>query len=140
MNTNFLLAYYKKMFNLTNSEYLLAFPSAIGETGLRQAGTMSDKLISLEEQDGPFQTVFRRIMRMVPDRDKNDKNLQRLLAFRLKIDGEAVLSEFLIRKIRETIKCAYTGSLYEFLKDDLIEKECRPDAEEAEDDEPPGAA
>jgi len=30
--------------------------------------------------------------------------------------------------------------LYDFLKDDLIEKECRPDAEEAEDDEPPGAA
>ena len=101
---------------------------------------MSDKLISLEEQDGPFQAVFQRVMRMVPDRDKNDKNLQRLLAFRLKIDGEAVLNEFLIRKIRETIKCAYTGSLYEFLKDDLIEKECRPDAEEAEDDEPPGAA
>ena len=101
---------------------------------------MSDKLITIEEQSGPFQTVFRRIMRMVPDRDKNDKNLQRLLAFRLKIDGEAVLSEFLIRKIRETIKCAYTGSLYEFLKDDLIEKECRPDAQEAEDDEPPGAA
>ena len=101
---------------------------------------MSDKIITIEEQSGPFQTVFRRIMRMVPDRDKNDKNLQRLLAFRLKIDGEAVLSEFLIRKIRETIKCAYTGSLYEFLKDDLIEKECRPDAEEAEDDDPPGAA
>jgi hypothetical protein len=101
---------------------------------------MSDKLIILEEQSGPFQAVFQRIMRMVPDRDKNDKNLQRLLAFRLKIDGEAVLNEFLIRKIRETIKCAYTGSLYKFLKDDLIEKECRPDAEEAEDDEPPGAA
>ena len=101
---------------------------------------MSDKLISLEEQSGPFQTVFQRIMRMVPDRDKNDKNLQRLLAFRLKIDGEAVLSEFLIRKIRETIKCAYTGSLYEFLKDDLIERECKPKVEEEADDEPPGAA
>lgn len=102
---------------------------------------MSDKLISLEEQDGPFQTVFQRIMRMVPDRDKNDKNLQRLLAFRLKIDGEAALSEFLIRKIRETIKCAYTGSLYEFLKDDMIEKECLPEKDEEDgDDVPPGAA
>ena len=101
---------------------------------------MSDKLITLEEQSGPFQSVFQLIMRMVPDRDKNDKNLQRLLAFRLKIDCEAVLNEFLIRKIRETIKCAYTGSLYEFLKDDLIEKECRPESNEAEDDEPPGAA
>ena len=104
---------------------------------------MADKLITIEEQDGPFQNVFQRIMRMVPDRDKKDKNLQRLLAFRLKIDGEAALSEFLIRKIRETIRCAYTGSLYDFLKDDLIEKECRPEKEKmnvANDDEPPGAA
>ena len=101
---------------------------------------MSDKLISLEEQGGPFQAVFQRVMRMVPDRDKNDKNLQRLLAFRLKLDGEAVLNEFLIRKIRETIKCAYTGSLYEFLKDDLIEKECRPKEDDQNDGEPPGAA
>ena len=98
---------------------------------------MSDKLINLEEQSGPFQAVFQRIMRMVPDRDKNDKNLQRLLAFRLKLDGEAALNEFLIRKIRETIKCAYTGSLYDFLKDDLIEKQCRP---KEDDDLPPGAA
>jgi hypothetical protein len=103
------------------------------------AGIMSDKLIALEEQDGPFQNVFQRFMRMVPDRDKNDKNLQRLLAFRLRIDGEAALNEYLIRKIRETIKCAYTGSLYDFLKNDLIEKECRP--EDVEESEPPlGAA
>ena len=103
------------------------------------AGIMSDKLIALEEQEGPFQNVFQRIMRMVPDRDKNDKNLQRLLAFRLRIDGEAALNEYLIRKIRETIKCAYTGSLYDFLKNDLIAKECRP--EDDEESEPPlGAA
>jgi len=92
----------------------------------------SNNLITIEEQDGPFQNVFQRIMRMVPDRDKNDKNLQRLLAFRLRIDGEAALNEYLIRKIRETIKCAYTGSLYNFLKDDLIEKECGPEEEESE--------
>jgi hypothetical protein len=98
---------------------------------------MSDKLIAIEEESGPFQVVFQRIMRMVPDRDKNDKNLQRLLAFRLKTDGEAALSEYLIRKIRDMIQCAYTGGLYNFLKDDLIEKECGPNAE---DPEPPGAA
>ena len=100
---------------------------------------MSDKLITIEAQDGPFQAVFQRIMRMVPSRDKNDQNLQRLLAFRLRIDGEAALIEYLIRKIRETIKCAYTGSLYEFLKDDLIEKQCLADKDEP-DEEPPGAA
>jgi len=100
---------------------------------------MSDNLISIEEKDGPFRAVLQRIMRMVPDRDKADKNLQRLLAFRLRIDGEAALSEYLIRKIRETIKCAYTGSLYDFLKDDLIEKECGADEVES-DAGPPGAA
>jgi len=104
------------------------------------AGIMSDKLIALEEQNGPFQAIFQRIMRMVPDRDKNDKNLQRLLSFRLRIDGEAALNEYLIRKIRETIKCAYTGNLYDFLKDDLIEKECGGPEEDAGGDEPPGAA
>ena len=98
---------------------------------------MSDKVIALEETDGAFQMVFQRVMRMVPERDKHDKKLQRLLAFRLKLDGEAALSEYLIRKIREAIQCAYTGSLYDFLKDDLKQKECRhPDMES----EPFGAA
>ena len=101
---------------------------------------MSDKLITIEEQDGPFQDVFQRMMRMVPDRDKKDKNLQRLLAFRLRIDGEAALNEYLIRKIRDTIRCAYTGSLYNFLKDDLIEKECRSEEDEEENEPPPGVA
>jgi len=100
---------------------------------------MSEKLIAIEEQEGPYKSVFQRIMRMVPDRDKKDKNLQRLLAFRLRIDGEAALSEYLIRKIRETIQCAYSGSLYNFLKDDLIEKECGT-IEEEPDTVPPGAA
>ncbi len=100
---------------------------------------MADKLITIEEQDGPYQAVFQRILRKVPDRDKNDKNLQRLLAFRLRIDGEAALCEYLIRKIRETIKCAYTGRLYNFLKDDLIEKECGTEEEEP-DPEPSDAA
>ena len=100
---------------------------------------MSDKLVNIEEQDGPYQALFQRILRMVPDRDKNDTNLQRLLAFRLRIDGEAALSEYLIHKIKETIQCAYTGKLYDFLKDDVIEKACDMDEEET-DPEAPGAA
>ena len=69
---------------------------------------MTDKIISIEQQDGPFQIVFQRVMRMVPDRDKQDKNLQRLIAFRLRIDGEAAISEYLIKKIKEAIKCSYS--------------------------------
>ena len=100
---------------------------------------MSNKLITIEEHDGPYKALLQRIMRMVPDRDKNDKNLQSLLAFRLRIDGEAALSEYLIRKIKEAIKCAYTGKLCDFLKDDLIEKKCDMDEEET-GPEVPGAA
>ena len=98
---------------------------------------MTDKIISIEQQDGPFQTVFQRVMRMVPDRDKQDKKLQRLIAFRLRIDGESALSEYLIKKIKTAIKCSYSGSMYDYLKDDMIAKECEgPDEEES----PPGVA
>jgi len=98
---------------------------------------MTDKIISIEKQDGLFQMVFQRVMRMVPDRDKQDKKLQRLIAFRLRIDGEAAISEYLIKRIKEAIKCSYSGSLYNYLKDDIEAKEC----EDTDlDDTPPGAA
>jgi hypothetical protein len=104
---------------------------------LRKKSDMSDKIISIEETEGTFKLSLQRIMRMVPDRDRHDKKLQRLIAFRLKLDGEATLSEYLIRKIRDAIKCSYTGSLYDFLKDDLKQKECTAIDEEPT---PPGAA
>ncbi len=98
---------------------------------------MSNKIISIEEHEGPFQMVFQRVMRRVPERDKNDKKLQRLIAFRLSIDGEAAISEYLIKKIKEAIKCSYSGSLYNYLKDDIEAREC----EDTDlDDTPPGAA
>jgi len=98
---------------------------------------MTDKIISIEQQNGPFQATLQRVMRMVPDRDKQDKKLQRLIAFRLRIDGEAALSEYLIKKIKTAIKCSYSGSMYDYLKDDMTSKECEgPDGEEPT----PGAA
>jgi hypothetical protein len=95
---------------------------------------MANNVIAMEDRQGPFQEEFHRIIRMVPDRDRHDKNLQRLLAFRLKLDGESVLRQFLTDKIRDVIKCAYTGSLYDFLKDDLQAKKCNTG------EAPPGAA
>ncbi|MCP4694913.1 MAG: hypothetical protein GY859_43195 [Desulfobacterales bacterium] len=85
---------------------------------------MSGKVIAIEESEGPFKLVFQRVMRMVPDRDRNDKNLQRLIAFRLKNDGEAATTGYLIQKIRELVRCAYRGNFYDFIKDDAKEKEC----------------
>ena len=81
--------------------------------------------------------ILQRVLRMVPDRDRNDKKLQRLIAFRLKIDGEAAISEYLLKKIREAIRCSYSGSLYDYLKDDLEAREC---AEANQENPPPGAA
>lgn len=98
---------------------------------------MADNIISIDEHEGPFQKIFQRVMRIVPDRDKHDKKLQRLVAFRLKIDGEAAISEYLIKKIKEAIKCSYNGSLYDYLKDDVESKECE---DPKLDDTPPGVA
>ena len=98
---------------------------------------MADKIFSIEEQTGAFQAIFQRVMRMVPDRDRQDRKLQRLIAFRLRIDGESAVSEYLMKKIKEAIKCSFRGSLYDYLKDDLLEKTCVGDEI---DDPPPGAA
>ena len=35
-----------------------------------------EKIIAIEERKGPLRLLLRRIMRMVPDRDRQDTNLQ----------------------------------------------------------------
>jgi hypothetical protein len=72
-------------------------------------------IIHIESIDGSHQEVLRNVMRMVPDRDKEDIDLQRLLAFRLRIDGESATREFLMRKIRDMIQSTHKGRLYDFL-------------------------
>ena len=86
---------------------------------------MTGEIIHIEEQEGPLLDILQRVMRMVPEKDRSDVNLQRLIAFRLRIDGEVAIREYLLEKIREVIQCAYTGSLYDYLKNDLEENECR---------------
>lgn len=93
---------------------------------------MTDKIISVDTAKGPFNNIYTRVMQMVPNRDKNDIALQRLIAFRLKSDGEEATRQFLINKIREMIRCAYTGRLYEFIKNDVKAKECGIDPENSE--------
>jgi hypothetical protein len=83
-----------------------------------------DKVISIESVEGPHQLILKRIWRMVPDRDKDDLDLKRLLAFRVRVDGEATTSEYMMRKIRDMIQCSYTGRLYDFLKNDTIAGTC----------------
>ena len=83
---------------------------------------MAEKIVSLENREGPFQMVFQRVMRMVPERDKDDTHLQRLLAFRLEIDGEAETIEYLMAHVRDYIQCASTDSLYNFMTMDEKDK------------------
>jgi hypothetical protein len=87
---------------------------------------MDDKIISIETAEGPYRLVLKRIWRMVPDRDQDDLDLKRLLAFRVRVDGEAGTSEYLMRKIRDMIQCSYKGRLFDFLKDDGAASGCLP--------------
>lgn len=86
-----------------------------------------DKIFFIESENGPYQMVLRNVMRMVPDRDKNDVALKRLLAFRLRIDGESTTREYLMRKIRDMIQSSFNGSLYEFLKKEENSSSSSPD-------------
>jgi hypothetical protein len=75
-----------------------------------------NKVISIEERGGKLHMMLRNVLRMVPERDQTDVALQRLLAFRLRIDGENTTREYLMRNIRDMIQCRYHGRLYEFLR------------------------
>ena len=81
-------------------------------------------IINIEERDEALQAMLEKVMQMVPEKDRKDPSLQRFIAFRLKLDGETETRAYLVKKIEEIIQCAYTGSLYDYLKDDLQEKEC----------------
>lgn len=101
---------------------------------------MPGEIIHIEEKEGPFLDILKRVMRMVPEKDRNDVHLQRLIAFRLRVDGEVATREYLLNKIREVIQCAYTGSLYDYLKNDLEEKECRSAKKDPARPDPPAVA
>ncbi len=99
---------------------------------------MHPKLIAIENRSGPFRMIFQRVLRIVPDKDKSDKRLQRLLAFRLINDAEAATASYLIRHIRHYVHQPSPKSFYDY----LIEGKDRdfPPAPVPPEGEPPGAA
>lgn len=99
---------------------------------------MNPKLIAIENRSGAFRLVFQRVMRMVPERDKRDKRLQRMLAFRLINDGEAATASYLIRNIRHFVRQPSPKCFYDFLVDGK-DKDFPP-APPPKDGGPPGAA
>ena len=56
------------------------------------------KVINIENTGGQDQIILRNVMRMVPNKDRNDLSLKRLLAFRLRIDGEGATRNYLMRR------------------------------------------
>lgn len=98
-----------------------------------------DKIVSIESLGGPEHAVLLSVMRMVPERDQSDVALQRLLAFRLRIDGESSTREYLMRKIRDMIQCRYSGRLYDFIKDDQESRHCSITSNNLDPDPPESA-
>jgi hypothetical protein len=101
---------------------------------------MTRKVIAIEEKDGPLRAMLQNLMRMVPDRDQDDADLQRLLAFRLHLDGEAAVKEHLMTHIRAAAQCAFTGRLYDFLRNDLTPGDRCGEHADAPSTDSPGAA
>lgn len=94
---------------------------------------MTDNVIGLEELKEPLLPAFHRLMNLIPVKQREDVFLQRLVAVRLNLDGEDPTREYILRKIEHAVQCNYTGSLFDFLKDDLEETACLkdPDGPEA---------
>ncbi len=86
---------------------------------------MEDKIIRVETQATVDQEALGRLLRLVSERQRDDKRLIRFLAFRLKIDGFDATKMFLSRKLIEIERCRFGGDLYDFLKDDDESKACR---------------
>ena len=103
------------------------------------SNSMKRKLITVETRRGAALLVLKRVMRMVPDRDKDDKRLQRLLAFRLLHDGEAATCEYLMRHIRRYIRKPEPRRFYDFLVQDQGH-EMGSNGWQGLDPDPPGAA
>jgi len=96
-----------------------------------------DNIITIENGGEHFRSLLLNVMRMVPEKDKGDVALKRLLAFRLRTDGENATRAYLMHQVRTMIQCAYKGRLYDFLKDDEQSRACQS----AEmDSEPPDSA
>jgi len=80
---------------------------------------MSDNVIALENREGPFQDMLARVLAMVPDNEREDRDLVRLLAFRLELDGEAAVIEYLVRHITDYIKQGSSGTLHDFIQQSM---------------------
>ena len=85
---------------------------------------MPHNVIAIEALNVTDKEALQKLMLLVPPDQRKDKDLMRLLAFRLKLDGFTATRQYLVRKTRDADKCAYPGRLYDYLKNDREEKQC----------------
>ncbi len=87
---------------------------------------MPDKIIYIEKLNQNKKQISS-LLDMVPQSQRKDKKLQRLLAFRLKLDGFSVTQQYLEDKLEKINNFFYVGDLYNFLKNDIEENLLNPD-------------
>jgi len=94
---------------------------------------MPSNIIFPEGIEGPLHDAFIRLMELIPEEKRTEEKLQRLLAFRLKLDGEDPTRAYILNKMELAVECQYTGNLYDFMKDDRIETSCGLDEQDPPD-------
>ncbi len=90
---------------------------------------MSTKIVTLEDLPGPHNQELKKLMLLVPPKQRDDSDLTRLILFRLKLDGFEQTRAYLVEKLRAADGCSFNGRLYDYLKDDVQENECKEEGE-----------
>lgn len=86
---------------------------------------MTGKVFNLESTlTGGNKKAFDRLVGMFGRSDQKDHDLQKLIAFRLKLDGEEVTRTYLLKKMNLARECGFSGRFFDFIKDDRELKRC----------------
>jgi len=87
---------------------------------------MSADIIYPEKRRDGSSAAFQRLVQLLPLGQREDAELRRLLLFRLCNGGEDGTLGFILRKMGDVRRCAYSGRLFEFFRNDRQRKACMP--------------
>lgn len=85
---------------------------------------MSDNIICLEDHPYTDPQELKKLLLLVPPQQRDDVDLQRLMLFRLKLDGFDRTRSYLVEKFRAADRCGFSGRLFDYLKNDEEENKC----------------
>lgn len=86
---------------------------------------MSDNIISLEDHPGTNPKDLKKLLLLISPDQRDDVELQRLMLFRMKLDGFDRTRSYLVEKLRDAEACGFKGRLFDYLKNDTEEKACK---------------